>query len=280
MKKILITGSSGQSGTAIAGLLNKKYEVIGVDLTQGPYTTAIGDLMDKAFVDKMVSGVDIVIHTAALHAPHVASRTRENFVDTNIKGTLYLLESSERNGVEKFVYTSTTSLYGASMEDNEAAVWITEEVPLRPRDIYDITKIAAEELCRDFFNKEKLRTVVLRVSRFWDEPLEAKVFYRMYRGVDVRDVADAHQLAVEKDLNEFHVFNISAQTIFSEDDVVDLKHNTRQILHRKIPSIFEYYKSNHWSMPPSIDRVYAIAKARALLGFDPKHNIEELLTQL
>lgn len=279
-KKILITGSSGHSGSQIADLLQGAYDIVGVDLVEGKYTSDIGSLTDKDFLLRASEGISAIIHTASLHAPHVATHSRKDFIDTNISGTLNLLEASESNEVRKFIYTSTTSLYGESLNDENQAVWITEEVPTIPRDIYDITKIAAEGLCRDFFRKEGLQTTVLRVSRFWNEPMERKLLYRMYRGVDVRDVALAHNLAIEKEFQKFDVFNISAQSIFTADDLVDLKHNLRQLLEKKIPKLVAFYKAMHWPLPDSIDRVYVIDKAKKELSYKPEYNIKEMLEAL
>lgn len=278
-KKVLITGSSGYSGSQIAKTLSEEYEVIGLDLVEGAYTHFIGDLTDKAFVGNLMLGVYAVIHTAALHAPHIASYSRRGFIDTNIIGTLNLLEAAEKNNIQKFIYTSTTSLYGESLYDENQAVWVTEELPTVPRDIYDITKIAGEGLCRDFFNPKGLQTTVLRVSRFWNEPMERKVFYRMYRGLDVRDVAQAHRLAIEKSFRQFDIFNISAQSIFTKADLQDLKHNARQLLQKRIPQLFSYFERNNWEVPHSIDRVYVIDKAVKKLGYQPQFNIEQMLAE-
>ena len=214
-KRILITGSSGHSGGQIAQLLKAKYDIIGIDLVPGPHTSLVGSLGDERFIQQATRGIDTIIHTASLHAPHISTHSRQEFIDTNITGTLRLLEAATSNSVKKLIYTSTTSLYGASMQDAQQAVWVTEELASIPRDIYDITKIAAEGLCRDFFDPSGLQTCVLRVSRFWNEPLVDKIFYRMFRGLDIRDVAMAHQLALEKDFDQFDIFNISAQSIFS-----------------------------------------------------------------
>ncbi|MGD1891532.1 MAG: NAD-dependent epimerase/dehydratase family protein [Cyclobacteriaceae bacterium] len=279
-KKILITGSSGHSGHQIANLLQPAYEIIGVDLVEGKYTTQLGSLTNQKFVTSATQGVHAIIHTASLHAPHVPTHSRRAFVDTNIIGTLHLLEAAKANQVQKFIYTSTTSLYGESLNDEVRAVWVTEETPTIPRDIYDITKIAAEGLCRDFFQKEGLQPNVLRVSRFRNEPLELKILYRMYRGLDVRDVAHAHQLAIEKELNRFEIYNISAQTIFTQADLVDLKHQTRQLLQQRIPKLVAYYQQMHWDLPNSIGRVYAIDKAKNDLDYIPQFNINQLLNEL
>ncbi|MFM9950637.1 MAG: NAD-dependent epimerase/dehydratase family protein [Saprospiraceae bacterium] len=278
--KILITGSSGQSGSAIARLLSSDYEVIGFDKLEGRFTTIKGDLTDWAMVKEITKGVSAIIHTASLHAPHIHTFSKEQFVDTNIKGTLYLLEAAKLNSVQQLVYTSTTSLYGESMVQADRAVWISEEVVAKPRDIYDITKITAEELCKDFFDGGTLKTISLRVSRFWDEPLDKRVFYRMYRGVDVRDVALAHQLALKTAVDQFGVFNISAQSIFSLADLPDLKNNLYALLQNRIPKLLELFEKRNWDLPTSIDRVYAIEKAKRILHYNPAFNIHEMIDEL
>ena len=278
-KKVLVTGSTGYSGKQISNLLKGEYEIVGVDLVEGEFTTYKGNLTDKDFVNSLLQDIHAVIHTASLHAPHIATYSRQEFIDTNIVGTLNLLEAAVQNGVKKFIYTSTTSLYGESMQNEAQAVWITEDVPTIPRDIYDITKIAAEGLCRDFFNKKTLQTTVLRVSRFWDEPIEKKIFYRMYRGLDVRDVALAHKLAIHKEFERFDVFNISAQSIFTKHDLFALKNNAAKLLNDRIPKLVQFYQSMNWHIPESIDRVYVIDKARDVLGYSPNYNISEILNE-
>ena len=279
-KIILVTGSSGQAGKAIAELLSQQYIVKGLDIIDGKFTNVKGSLNNWASMKEITKNIDAIVHTAALHAPHISLHSREEFIDTNIKGTLYLLEAAKLNGVKKLIYTSTTSLYGESMNNPKHAVWITERVMPIARDIYDITKLAAEELCRDFFDAEKLQTVSLRVSRFWDEPLDKKVFYRMYRGVDVRDVATAHKLALEISLNNFELFNVSAETIFNINDIKDLRKNLQNFLKNKYPQIIDFFASQKWEVPEYIDRVYIIDKAKKILGYQPLYNIDYLINQL
>ena len=93
-KVILITGSSGLAGYAIAELLPKNYAIKGLDIHPGKFTTHTGSLTDWQIVREVCIGVDAILHTASLHAPHIATHSREDFVDTNIKGTHYLLEAA------------------------------------------------------------------------------------------------------------------------------------------------------------------------------------------
>src|SRR5258706_2670810 len=137
--RLLLTGSSGQLGRAIAEELGPRHEVIGLDRVPGPCTTHCGSIEDRDLVFRLTRGADAVIHTASLHAPHVPQRTKEEFLDVNVRGTLHLLESAVEHGVQRFVYTSTTSLYGFALVPHDRAVWVTEDLVPRPRDIYDLT---------------------------------------------------------------------------------------------------------------------------------------------
>ena len=77
-----------------------------------------------------MAGVTAVIHSATLHKPHVATHSRQAFVDANIAGTLTLLEAALAAGVSAFVYTSTTSAFGSALSPapGQPAAWITEDV--------------------------------------------------------------------------------------------------------------------------------------------------------
>ena len=110
--------------------------------------------------------------------------------------------------------------------------------------------------------------------------LENKVFYRMYRGVDVRDVVSAHVRALETSLDNFEIFNISAQPLFTEDDLGDLRKDVMKVLEKKAPRLISFYQERGWEIPSFIDRVYVIGKAKYFLDYKPRHNLEEMLTEL
>src|ERR1700676_3333724 len=129
--KILVTGSSGHLGEALVRTLrDKNCEVIGVDIISSEFTNAAGSIVDPRFVKRCMAGVDAVIHTATLHKPHVATHSRQSFVETNITGTLNLLEEALLGGVSSFVFTSTTSAFGSALtaSPGSPAAWITEDV--------------------------------------------------------------------------------------------------------------------------------------------------------
>ena len=132
--------------------------------------------------------VDAVIHTATLHKPHVATHARQDFVNTNITGTLHLLEEAMTNGVGAFVFTSTTSAFGRALTPyaGAPAAWITEDVVPVPRNIYGVTKVAAENLCELFHRNLGLPCLILRTSRFFPEPDDRKETRQTYDDANVK----------------------------------------------------------------------------------------------
>lgn len=170
--KVLVTGSSGHLGEALVSTLQARgHAVVGVDLLPGAHTHRVGTIADRAFVREAMAGVDVVLHPATLHKPHVATHSRQEFIDTNLTGTLNLLEEAVAGGVRAFVYTSTTSVFGDALvpPPGEPAAWITEDVRPEPKNIYGVTKAAAEDLCQLFQRNQKLPCIVLRTSRFFAE---------------------------------------------------------------------------------------------------------------
>jgi UDP-glucose 4-epimerase len=279
--RILVTGSSGQLGAEVARQLVSIDTMIGIDVRPGEWTTQVGDVADTGLIADLMRGVDVVIHIASLHAPHVGQRSMQDFIDTNVTGTLRLLEAASAARVRRFVYTSTTSVYGyALVPDGREAVWVTEDLAPCPRDIYDITKLAAEELCRLFARDRNLSTICLRVSRFFEQAPDLMAAYRLYRGADVRDIAAAHALAARNQNIAFDIFTISARSPFQREDTPELLTNAPAVIRRYYPDAEDVFHTHGWALPASVDRVYVTEKAERLLGYAPQHNFAELLDEL
>src|SRR6266705_5787683 len=124
--RILITGSAGHLGEALMRTLqNSQHDAIGLDVKTSPFTQRVGSITDRGFVKECMHGVDAVIHSATLHKPHIATHSRQDFVDTNVTGTLNLLEEASAAGVDAFVFTSTTSAFGSALTPavDAPAVW-------------------------------------------------------------------------------------------------------------------------------------------------------------
>lgn len=279
MKNILATGSSGKLGKEIVRLLKvHNYKVLGIDLLKSDTTDEVIDICDRNAIIEVTAGVEAIIHTAALHGKHTdLNYSRDKFIDTNINGTNNLLSASAENGVHKFLYTSTTSIYGTAMVGDNQAVWVDEELIPEPRDIYDITKLTCELLCKDYFEKEGIETTVLRVSRFLPEDDNTKANHRLYRGLDEEDGAKAIQLALEKKFSSFEIYNISNQSPFQKDDLTELYSDPKKVICKYYPEAEEFYRRSNWKYPGKIDRVYSIAKAKRDLNFKPEKNFDTFL---
>src|SRR2546423_1271646 len=167
--RVLVTGSSRHLGEALVRVPSTEgVDVIGLDGLASPSRAVVGSVADRGCVKRCMEGVGAVLHTATLHKPHVGSHARDDFVHTNITGTLTLLEEAVAAGVGSFVFTSTTSAFGRALTPaaGEPAAWITEDVVPRPRNIYGVTKTAAEDLCELVHAEHGLPVIVLRTSRF------------------------------------------------------------------------------------------------------------------
>ena len=115
--RILVTGSAGHLGEGLARVLGAEgHEIVGLDLLPSPFTDVVGSVADRDCVQACVRGSDAVLHAATLHKPHVGTHGRGAFVETNVTGTLTLLEEAVAAGVGRFVFTSTTSAFGRALD--------------------------------------------------------------------------------------------------------------------------------------------------------------------
>src|SRR5215475_7867512 len=277
--RILVTGSSGWLGqTLVPRLRRDGHDVAGIDPLPAPTTRVVGSIADRALVRRTLRdfGIEAVVHAGARHKPHVATHAASEFVAVNVQGTLNLLEESVAPGstVDRFVFTSTTSL----MVSNEIragrsggathAAWMTEEMsPLLPRNIYGVTKLSAEHLCRMVHEQHGLPVVILRTARFFPEEDDmahaivqseenTKTNEFLFRRLTVEDAAESHVLALERapDL-AFDTFIICATTPFARADCEALIVDAPAVVARYFPRYPALYARLGWTMFESIDRV-------------------------
>jgi UDP-glucose 4-epimerase len=294
--KILVTGSSGHLGEALMrNLRAEKKDAVGIDILPSPFTDQIGSIAERTFVKQCMKGITHVLHVATLHKPHVSSHNQQQFIDTNITGTLNLLEESAKNDVRSFIFTSTTSTFGDALTPgpDEPAAWITEEVIPIPKNIYGVTKTAAEDLCQLFHRNHKLPCLVLKTSRFFPEEDDEKAIAEtyadsntkaneyLYRRVDTEDVVNAHLLALENAPSiGFGKYIISATTPFEKKHLLALKKDAQQVVKSLYPDFESLYARLGWKMFPTIGRVYVNEKARKELGWKPKYDFGYILDRL
>lgn len=294
--KILVTGTSGHLGEALVRTLGQAgHELLGLDLVPSPFTTHVGSIADRELVKRAMAGVDAVLHPATLHKPHVVTHSRQDFVDTNVTGTLNLLEEASLAAVRSFVFTSTTSVFGHALvpPPGDPAAWITEDVIPRPKNIYGVTKLAAEDLCELFHRQMGLACLVLRTSRFFleaddrkalrdeyqDANLKANEF--LHRRVDLADVVSAHLVALERAADiGFGKYIVSATAPFAADDLAELRRDGPAVVRRHVPGYEAEYARRGWRMFPHMDRVYVNARARRELGWRPRYDFAHVVERL
>lgn len=282
--RILLTGSTGWLGRFLAPRLRAEGHVVtGLDPAPGPDTGIVGSVADRALVDRVFAehGIEAVIHGGALHKPDIVRYPARAFVDVNVSGTLNLLEAAVAARHDRFVFTSTTSLMISQAIRNEAApaaAWLDEDSgPLEPRNVYGVTKLAAEGLCRLHHLERGLNCIVLRTSRFFPEDddthespsgpnLKANEF--LYRRLTVEDAAQVHIAALARaPAIGFGTYIVSAPTPFARSDVAALKHDAAALVTSLYPDAPRLYAERGWVLPQRIGRVYDAARIERELGF-------------
>ena len=282
--RVLLTGSSGWLGRFLAPRLRAVgHVVIGLDLAPGADTQIIGSVADGTLVERACSdhGIEAIVHAGALHKPDIARLPAQAFVEVNVTGTLNLLQAAVTAGHDRFIFSSTTSVMisqAIRQEASSAAAWLDESSgPLAPRNIYGVTKLAAEGLCQVHYLEHGLNCVILRTGRFFPEEddthrelsgpnLKANEF--LNRRLTVEDAAEAHVVALERaPAIGFGEFVISAPTPFVPSDAKALKRDAAAVVTRYFPDAPTLYNQRDWRLPVSIGRVYDAGRAQRVLGF-------------
>ncbi|KAI7364958.1 hypothetical protein KC354_g5274 [Hortaea werneckii] len=303
---VLVTGACGHLGYALmSSLSDYGHEPLGIDILPADndqHKILIGSISDSEFcsgIFQTYPTLKYVLHTATLHKPHVDSHSKAEFIDTNITGTLNLLEaaSSSRNPIEGFIFTSTTSAFGKALapQPGQPAAWIDEQVTPVPKNIYGATKVAAEDLCQLVQTETRMPTIVLRTSRFFPEEDDndtareeyeddnLKVLELLHRRVDIQDVVSAHVCAMRKakDIG-WAKYIISAPPPFTNNSSLlkQLDSDAAEAIAQVRPAQAKILLERGWKLPTRLDRVYDPSKAVAELDWTPIFTFERAVAQI
>lgn len=173
-KKVLVTGADGFVGSH----LTQRLLALGADVRAMVYYNSFnswgwlesfsedeknrlevvcGDVKDPFFTDSAVKGCQVVFHLAALIAIPYSYVAPAAYADTNVKGTINVLEACRRYGVEKMVHTSTSEVYGSAV-----SVPIAETHPLQPQSPYSASKIGADSVALSYYMSFDLPVALIR----------------------------------------------------------------------------------------------------------------------
>ena len=272
--KVLITGGAGKVGQwVVRELLNNEgYEITVLDRTpgpeRGPVKYLVGDIQDLGQVMEAVAGAEAVIHLAAIHNPNIATTTVT--YQTNVVGTFNVHHAAFRLGVKRVVSASSNAVVGWSYGEEFMPDYlpIDEDHPVRPEDVYGLSKEIGETIARSYTRKG-LETVMLRPSGVVspDELEQMRkdggrrpTSFHAYSYVDARDLAVAFRLAVERSIESGSVFFVVADDSTVAEPLSD-------VYPRVMPSIGA--KAGYLT---GSQGAYSNAAAKKSLGWQPVHS--------
>ena len=273
---ILLTGGSGLLGKALVSLLRGQHDLRHFDVTDPcdglPYTQ--GDLRDYSAVEDACQGPDAVVHMAALHGAAWSKAGDDVGFDVNVTGTKNILEAARKCNVKRVVLTSSIWATGHS-PDPAPYLPLDEEAPRQPRELYGLTKLLGEQMCRYASSQYGFSTICLRPGGI--VPADAPIARRMgllFGAVDVRDVATAHKLALEAPGDMVHeAYVITANSPLRGIKPARFFANPVGTLEELVPGIGGLLTERKVAVPEHAEW-YTIAKAQRTLGYHPRHNFE------
>lgn len=283
--KLLITGGLGNIGGDVCRNLAKFHDVKIFDTGKcdGKLECIHGDITSFEDVNSASKDIDVVVHLAGVGWQ--SSITPRNIMDINIIGSLNVLEAALANGVKRVCMASSIAAMGYSITQNTTPppvyLPIDENHPCRPDSLYGVSKLACEELCKRYTRRYGLSTICLRLvsvltgkgklkkgfAKLTEEP--DKEMKTLWSYVDVRDVARAFKLAVEKENISHETLIVSAKTHCSKfdwRDLVKIFFLETQAVSNKNSFLFDGRSS-----------LFDVSRIKEKLDFEPEFKIEDFI---
>jgi len=249
-----------------------------------------GDIRDYHFVKKATKDVDIICHLAALIGIPYSYIAPESYVETNVKGTLNVVQAAKVNDVKKVIITSTSETYGSALY-----VPIDEKHPSQPQSPYSATKIAADAIAMSYFHSFNLPVSIIRPFNIYGPRQSARaviptIITQILLNNDrielgnltpkrdytyVKDTCEGYIRIIETDDTEGKAFNIGNS---SEISILDLAEKIKNLMNSdvEIVSVEERHRVNS----SEVSRLFADnRKAIKELNWKPKYSLENGLKQ-
>jgi nucleoside-diphosphate-sugar epimerase len=310
--RIALTGASGYTGARLLDALTKRGDQVTALVRPASLTDVLrtsgarlveGDILDRSALERLVEGTDAVLHVAAVY--RTAGHPDSYYRDVNVGGTERLLEAAARAGLSRFVHTSTVGVHG-HVEHPPA----DETAPFAPGDIYQRTKAEAEALALEFGRKRGLPVTVVRPGAIYGpgETRLLKLFRAIARGryaivgsgkpfyhpVYIDDLVEGFLLALEKTEAVGEAFILAGPRYVSQTELAALiaRHTGGRVLPFRVP-VWPLWTAGAlgealcvpFGLEPPLhrrrvefwvkSRAFSIDKARRLLGFAPRVDLEE-----
>lgn len=273
LRTVLLTGGNGLVGRTLAPMLRDTYDLTHFEMADPedglPFIE--GDLRDSQAVADACKGIDAILHVAALHGRAWDEAGDEVGFEVNVIGTKNILEGAAQAGVKRVVFTS--SIWATGHGVAPPYLPIDENLPREPFELYGLTKIVGEQICRYATSKHGLSTIVLRPGGIAPADAYAPNQVNYLAGVvDVRDVARAHVLALEAPEDMRHeVFVVTADSPLCKVDPHEFRADPVGTLDKVVPGAAQLASQGKLQLSPDLEW-YTVAKAKAMLGYEPKHN--------
>lgn len=290
MVQVLITGAGGTLGRSlIPRLARAGHTVRALDVRPGDSDGAtewiVGDVRDAGVVRAAVRGVDVVVHGAALHGIHLGRHSPRDFYELNVTGTFNVWDATVRHDARGVVFSSTMGVYGDSRRPTGDAdvVFLDENLPLRPADVYGWTKVVGEELCRYHYREHGIPSIALRFGMFVPEPFFRYGIRLLYGGLHEDDAAAAVMAsiaALEADEVTHAALNVESPLPFEADDAPDLRRDPLEALERHWPGSRALLRSRGVHSLKPVDEVFLVSSLSATLAHRPSHDFSEWLAEL